>query len=83
MGLKVIKAIADETRFRLLEKISHGEICACNLPKFVGTTQPAVSQHLKVLLQAGLVKMRKDGAKRLYSVSELGINVLADISRWQ
>ena len=82
MSAKIIKAIADKTRFKLLKRISQGEICACNLPGYVGTSQPAVSQHLKVLLDAGLVTMRKNGVKRLYSISEKGKGILADISRW-
>ena len=83
MSLKVIQAISDRTRFKLLAKISRGEICACELVDLAGTTQPAVSQHLKILFQAGLVNMRKEGAKRLYSVSEFGSKVLEDISRWE
>ena len=82
MNTKIIRAIADATRLKLFEKISQGEICACELPKFVGTSQPAVSQHLKVLLDAKLVEMRRSGAKRLYSISEKGKLVLRDISRW-
>jgi ArsR family transcriptional regulator, arsenate/arsenite/antimonite-responsive transcriptional repressor len=82
MNRSAIKAISDETRLRLLEKINLGEICACKLPGFVGTSQPAVSQHLKVLLGARLVKMRKAGANRHYSISEKGRHVLRDISRW-
>ncbi len=78
----VLKALSDGTRLRLLEKIARKEICACKLPCCVGTSQPAVSQHLKMLLKAGLVKMRKDGAKRLYSVSAKGRRVLRDISGW-
>ena len=83
MSLKVIQAISDRTRFKLLAKISRGEICACELVDLAGTTQPAVSQHLKILFQAGLVNMRKDGVKRLYSVSEFGSKVLGDISGWE
>ena len=82
MATNIVTAISDETRFKLLERISRSEICACELPRFVGRTQPAVSQHLKVPLQAGLVNMRREGVKRLYSVSEKGRIVLADISRW-
>ncbi|MDD5337275.1 MAG: metalloregulator ArsR/SmtB family transcription factor [Candidatus ainarchaeum sp.] len=82
MGANVIRAIADRTRLRLLERIGRREICACKLPRFVGTSQPAVSQHLKILLGARLVKMRKQGTKRLYSVSEKGSRVLRDISGW-
>ena len=80
--MKIAKAIADQTRLKLLEKINQCEICACELPKFVGTSQPAVSQHLKVLLDNGLVSMRKTGVKRLYSVSDKGKGILRDISKW-
>lgn len=82
MDTEIIKAVADETRLKLLNEIKQGEICACELPRRVGISQPAVSQHLKVLLGARLVNMKKDGAKRLYSTSEKGRHVLTDISKW-
>jgi len=78
----VLRAVGDATRLKLLERISEGEVCACELPKTVRTSQPAVSQHLKVLLEAGLVGVRKQGAKRLYSISGKGRKVLGDIRRW-
>ncbi|MFH0974068.1 MAG: metalloregulator ArsR/SmtB family transcription factor [Candidatus Micrarchaeota archaeon] len=79
---RVLKALADEVRLALLEKISESEICACELPRFVNVSQPAVSQHLKTLREAGLVETRKDGVKRLYSISNKGETVLNDVSRW-
>ncbi|MCX6768519.1 MAG: metalloregulator ArsR/SmtB family transcription factor [Candidatus Micrarchaeota archaeon] len=82
MKIRVLKALADDTRMRFLERIARKEICACKLPRIVGKTQPAVSQHLSVLLGAGLVRMRKDGKKRIYSVSERGRRALRDISKW-
>jgi len=82
MNDDIIKAIADKTRLSLLQKIAEKEVCACELPRFVRISQPAVSQHLKVLLACNLVDMRKDGVKRLYSVSDKGKSVLQDISRW-
>ena len=83
MDLIAIKAVADGGRLKLLDKIGEeGELCACVLPKFFGMSQPAGSQHLKVLLKAGLVKCRRDGRKRLYSLSRRGEIVLRDISRW-
>jgi len=80
--LKILKALADGTRLKLLERIGKGEVCACALPAFVKTSQPAVSQHLAVLLDAGLVKMRKEGVKRLYSISSQGRKIIADIGAW-
>jgi len=82
MNTLIVKAIADETRLRILLQIAKGELCACKIPAILRKTQPAVSQHLKVLLGAGLVTVRKDGVKRLYSLSEAGKRVLEDISGW-
>ena len=75
-------AVADESRWKMLKRISEGAVCACKLPAHIGISQPAVSQHLKVLLEAGLIRKRKDGAKRIYSLSRRGAKVLADVSRW-
>jgi DNA-binding transcriptional ArsR family regulator len=63
-------------------KISRGAICACELPKYAKASQPAVSQHLKVLLGAKLVDVKEEGVKRVYSLSRKGTEVLKDISRW-
>jgi len=79
---KIIQALADPTRFKIIEGIGVGEVCACEFTKHVDVSQPAVSQHLKVLLDAGLVTVRKDGTKRVYSLSPLGKKVMRDISRW-
>ena len=78
----ILKALADGTRLELLRRIAKGEVCACKLPAVVKTSQPAVSQHLAVLREAGLVGVRREGAKRLYSVSERGRKILAQIARW-
>jgi ArsR family transcriptional regulator len=78
----ILKALADETRMRILERVARKEICACKLPALVGKTQPAVSQHLSVLLDAGLVRMRRDGKMRIYSISEKGKRILDAIRRW-
>lgn len=82
MNYKIIKAISDPTRLKILVSIKNGEICACDFPTCCGVSQPAVSQHLKVLLQAKLVKVRRDGIKRLYSISSKGLTVLTDMDKW-
>jgi len=76
------RAVADETRFAILKQLKKGEICACKLPDLTRNSQPNVSKHLRVLLDAGLVTVREDGTKRLYSLSDKGGRVLSDISRW-
>lgn len=82
MNVYILKALADPSRLSLLKALSRCELCACVLPRIVKKTQPTVSSHLKVLNKAGLVRMRKDGVKRLYSLSPLGKKVLGQISRW-
>lgn len=79
----VLAAVADESRWKILRKLSMGRMCACELPGYVGITQPAVSQHLKVLLESSLVEVKSEGAKRIYSISQKGRKVLSDVSSWQ
>jgi len=80
--MKTLAAVSDGTRLKILRLLSRAEKCACVLPGKVGTSQPAVSQHLKVLRGAGLVRMRKDGKKRIYSISDRGRKVIGDIGKW-
>jgi len=80
--MKILKALGDDTRLKILSRVARGEVCACELPRMVRISQPAVSQHLKVLLDAKLVEMHREGAKRIYSLSRNGRKVLSDISGW-
>ena len=80
--MDILRAVADETRLAILKQLKGGEVCACKLPSLTGESQPNVSKHLRVLLDAGLVTVREDGTKRLYSLSDKGGRVLSDISRW-
>jgi len=82
VNVDILKALSVQSRLSLLMKLGKCELCACVLPALVKKTQPTVSSHLKVLHKAGLVNMRKDGAKRLYSLSPLGKKVLDEIRRW-
>lgn len=78
----ILRALADDSRLKLLQKISLEEVCACELPGVIRKSQPAVSQHLKMLLSAGLVEMRKQGTNRLYSLSKKGESILKDVKGW-
>ena len=60
--IKVAKALADPTRFSILQAIAHaGESCCGELAKQFPITQATCSQHLKILVEAGLVTMRREG----------------------
>lgn len=66
-----LKAVADPTRLRLLSLVAAhagGEACVCDLTEPVGLTQPTVSHHLKVLVDAGLLTREKRGIWSYYRV---------------
>jgi ArsR family transcriptional regulator len=65
----VFKALADPTRLKILECIKNGEKCICEVIPFTGKSQPNVSQHLKVLKNAGIVDERKDGTRIMLNAS--------------
>lgn len=75
-------ALADRTRLRLVEQLATGERSAGELGALVlaefGASQPAVSRHLRVLREAGLVRSRVDGARRVYSLDPEGIEQIAE-----
>ena len=71
-----LTALADGTRLTLIEKLRHGPCSVSELTKAVSVTQPAVSQHLHVLKEARLVRVRKAGNQRIYSLNPEGLNDL-------
>ena len=64
-GLKsvaqVFHALADATRLEIIEHLSHGEQCVCDLTDILETGQSRLSFHLKILKEAGIVDSRRDG----------------------
>lgn len=74
---RLCHALADETRLRVLERLSRGEHCACDLQEAIGIGQSLLSFHLKVLRDAGLVDARKDGRWVHYSLREEAVRELA------
>jgi DNA-binding transcriptional ArsR family regulator len=61
-----IRAIAEPHRRRILELVSERELSAGEIAARFDVTRPAISQHLTVLREAGLIAERRDGARRLY-----------------
>jgi DNA-binding transcriptional ArsR family regulator len=60
------KALADETRVRLLMALEGREVCVCQLIELVGLAPSTVSKHMSILRHAGLVEARKDGRWMFY-----------------
>ncbi len=75
---QVCKALGDETRLRVLELLSGGERCVCELQADLGIAQPLLSFHLKVLRDADLVADRRAGRWAHYSLRPDAIIGLGD-----
>jgi DNA-binding transcriptional ArsR family regulator len=71
-----IQALADPTRRVIFERLRHGPQAVGILAEGLSVTRPAVSQHLKVLQGAGLVRARREGVRRIYSVEIEGLREL-------
>ncbi len=67
---RIFNALSDPVRLAILEFLREGEKCVCEIIPHVGLIQPLVSRHLKVLKDCGLVRNRKEGNRRLYSVTD-------------
>lgn len=72
-------ALADPTRRRIIESLADGEAPFGDLAGQFEISRPAVSQHLKVLREAGLVAVRKDAQRRIYRLDPAG---LGELDRW-
>ena len=79
---QALKAIADPARLRLLSLLQAqegGEACVCHLTEPLGLSQPTVSHHLKVLLQAGLVEREQRGNWAYFRVREEPLAALREL----
>src|SRR3954463_12590876 len=70
--------LADRNRRSILEQLAGGERTVGELTELLPVSQPAVSQHLKVLREIGLVSDRAEGTRRIYRLNEAGVAALRD-----
>jgi len=73
-----LKAIAEPRRRAILSLVREGELSAGEIASHFEVTRPAVSQHLNVLKEAGLVSERRNGTRRLYRARPEGLVELRD-----
>ena len=67
---KVLKAISDPKRLRIVDMLSCGELCACKILEAFHITQPTLSHDMKVLMEAGVVNDRREGKNIFYSLNQ-------------
>ena len=75
---KIFNALSDPVRLEIIEFLRGGEKCVCEIVPYLGLIQPVVSRHLKILRDCGLVKYRKEGNRRLYSITDYRIFEIID-----
>ena len=68
--LAISKALSDESRLRALVSIRDGELCVCQIIQVLGLSPATVSKHMDVLERAGLVRRRREGKWRYYSLND-------------
>ena len=71
--MEVFEAIAQPRRREIMRLLAAGELSAGSIAARFSITQPAISQHLKVLKESGLVGERREGTRRLYSIRPEGL----------
>ncbi|MEF9952568.1 MAG: metalloregulator ArsR/SmtB family transcription factor [Clostridium sp.] len=77
INAKIFKALGDPNRLRIIDMLSCGEKCACELLEYFDFTQPTLSHHMKVLIECNLVRSRKLGTWNYYRLDINNANKLA------
>ena len=82
---ELFKALGDPTRVRIVNRLaqSDGPVCTCDLPSFLGLSQPTVSHHLSKLTRAGLVNREQRGKWAYFSLNPQAAERLTGIVRLQ
>lgn len=77
--MQAFAALGDPTRQRIVEMLAVRELSAGAIARRFDMTAPAVSQHLKLLREAGLIQVRRDAQRRIYALDPAG---LAELDAW-
>ena len=77
-ALAAFAALSDPTRQQIFDRLSRGEMAVGELADRLPVSRPAVSQHLKVLKDAGLVVVRTEGTRNIYRVDPRGVAAMRD-----
>ncbi len=81
---RLLKALADPTRLRLVSMVAAhdgGEACVCELTEPLGLTQPTISHHLKILVEAGIFTRDKRGVWAYYALVPSAMDALSRVFR--
>ena len=78
---RIFYALSDGIRLEILDFLQGGEKCVCEIVPKLNLIQPLISRHLRILKETGIIRCRKDGTKRFYSIVDQKIfNVIGNIT---
>ena len=80
MYVRVYKALAHPIRIKIVRTLREGPLCVCILNENVEFSQSNLSQHLKILKDAGILKCEKDGMRILYSIKDDEVKNLLEVT---
>ena len=85
--IKVMKSLSDPNRVKIIKMLQHKSMCVCEMKEALQVSQPAVSKHLKLLEDSGLVSFQKDGLWVNYHLTDGGsspnvANLLGNLRHW-
>jgi len=85
--IRVMKALSDPNRVRVVKMLQEKEMCVCEIQEALGLAQPTVSKHMKQLEEAGLVTSRKNGLWVNYNLAgdesnPYAVEMLKQIDNW-
>jgi len=72
------KALSNPERLKIVDLLAEGEQCQCDIFPKIGLSQSTVSAYLTQLVRSGILKVRRDGTKKLYSLSDPRIRRMLD-----
>jgi DNA-binding transcriptional ArsR family regulator len=75
---RLFKALADETRIKIVYALSREELCVCDVAQIIDATVAAASHHLRLLKNLGLARSRKQGKMVFYSLNDDCIETIID-----
>lgn len=79
INAKIFKALCDENRLRIIEQLKSGEKCGCTLNEQLTINQSTLSHHMKILVESGIVEVRKDRKWSYYSLSDSGTQYVSEM----
>ena len=77
--IKLLHALGEETRIKIVQSLIDKEQCACSIYPIIGKAQSTVSQHLRILEEAGIIESRREGVNIWYKIKSQETIKILDI----